>query len=149
MPIAKQDPTKVEILPNYKPNGELLTASEELCTVLHGYGRVEAKEVHYIDNYKFVGGVGRNVPRSIAKHWKNGTRPDGKPAISRVFCQAILPNDSNEIDFAQATGIQPMEPTKLAAMIGASDAQALIEALGIQKTAQLIEELKAGIAQAK
>jgi hypothetical protein len=138
----KSDPNKVQVFPAHDPKSAVPLANEEMCTVLYGYGKVAPTQRTDIDNYKGFGGVFRNIPRSVAQCWAKGTRPDGKPATSRVFIQAILPADANEVEFAQATGIQPMEPTQLAAMIGATDAQALIEALGAQKTLQLIEELK-------
>jgi len=141
MPV-KADVNKIEVLPAYKPDGTLASASEEMCIVLHGYGRVGSKEIHYIDDYKFVGGVGYNVPRAVATCWKKGIRHDGKPAVSRVFPQAILPADATAVDFAAVTGIEPMPAPELAAMINATDAQALVNALGAQKASQLIEDLK-------
>lgn len=133
---------QIEILPKYSPEGTTSGNDSEMCIVLHGYGRLAPTAVHYIDNYKFVGGVGRNIPRSVATAWKKGVRTDGKPAVSRVFPQAILPADATEVDFAAATGINPVEPAELAALINATDAQALIAALGRQKAAALIDDLK-------
>src|SRR5690348_15661156 len=118
----KADPSKVQVFPEHNPNKTILTPNEEMCTVLYGYGKVPPLQRTDIDNYRGVGGVFRNIPRNVAQCWAKGIRPDGKPAVSRVFIQAILPNDANEVEFAQATGIQPMEPQKLAAMIGATDA---------------------------
>lgn len=141
MATAKSTPSQVEILPEYKPNGKFVESNPDMCIVLHGYGRVAPDEVHYIDDYKFIGGVGRNIPRSIATQWKRGVNKDGKPAVSRVFPQAILPSDATEVDFAQATGINPMEPAQLAAMISATDAQSLVEALGMQKALELADLL--------
>lgn len=131
---------QIEILPKYESEG-FIEANSDMCVVLHGYGRVAATEEHYIDNYKFIGGIGRNIPRSVANCWKRGIRPDGKPAISRVYPQAILPSDASEVDFAAACGIAPMEPAKLAAMIDATDAHALVQALGRSKAVALAEEL--------
>jgi hypothetical protein len=142
MPTKSSDANKIEVLPSYKPDGTLVSSSEEMCIVLHGYGRVASTEIHYIDDYKFIGGVGYNIPRAVANCWKKGIRPDGKPAISRVFPQAILPADATSVDFAAVTGIDPMPASELAAMINATDAQSLVNALGAQKTAQLIDELK-------
>ncbi len=138
VPAAKKP--KFEVLPKYQPEG-MTTASSEMCIVLHGYCRVPATSIHYIDTYKFVGGVGHNIPKSVATAWKNGTTLDGKPAASRVFPQAILPSDATEVDFAAATGISPMEPAKLAAMINATDAKALVEAMGRQAAVALAEDL--------
>ena len=85
----------------------------EPVTVLYGYGKVAADHKCYIDNTLFVGGVARNVPYSTARHWKNGTRPDGKPVVSRVNLQAILPNHSTEVDFARVTGVRAIiEPNR-------------------------------------
>jgi hypothetical protein len=146
MATAKNtDPSGIEILPKYDPAGRLPIAASDMCTVLYGYGRVPATTVYYIDDYKFVGGVGRNIPRSVAKLWRTGTRADGKPAISRVYPQAILASDANEADFATATGVIPMPPSELAAMIDATEAQALVAALGRQKAAALIDDLKASL----
>lgn len=115
----------------------------DLCTVLHGYGRVAATEVHYIDNYKFVGGVCRHVPKPIAMAWAKGTRPDGKPPVSRVFIQAILPDglENEEAEFAKVTGVQPMEPARLAAMISATDAEAIVAAMGRTNAVAFAERL--------
>jgi hypothetical protein len=134
---------KFEVLPAYKPAG-YSNFSDEMCIVLHGYGRVDANSVHYIDEYKFVGGVGRNIPKQVAECWKKGIKNDGKPAVSRVFPQAILPSDATEVDFATATGISPMPPSQLAAMINATDARALVEAMGRQAAVALAEELLKG-----
>jgi hypothetical protein len=139
------DPTGIEILPKYEPNGRVPLAAADMCTVLYGYGKVPTQSVYYIDDYKFIGGVGRNIPRSVAKSWRTGIRPDGKPAISRVYPQAILASDATEADFATATGVIPMAPFELAAMIDATDAKSLVEALGRQKAAALIEDLKTNL----
>lgn len=116
---------------------------QELCTVLHGYGRVGPAEVHYIDNYKFVGGVCRHVPKPIAMAWAKGTRPDGKPAISRVFIQAVLPDglENEEVEFAKVTGVQPLAPATLAAMINATDASLLVASMGRARAVELAEKL--------
>jgi hypothetical protein len=133
--------SQVEILPSYQPGGKFVENNSDMCIVLHGYGRVAATEQHYIDDYKFIGGVGRNIPRSIANAWKKGVTRDGKPAVSRVFPQAILPSDATEVDFATASGINPMDPAKLAAMITATDAEVLVQALGLSKAMELAEQL--------
>jgi hypothetical protein len=140
-PVVKKP--KFEVLPAYKPNG-YTNASDEMCIVLHGYGRVSPTDIHYIDEYKFVGGVGHNIPKQVADCWKKGVRNDGKPAVSRVFPQAILPSDATEVDFASATGISPMPPAQLAAMINATDANALVKAMGRQAAVALAEELLKG-----
>lgn len=112
-----------------------------LCIVLYGYGRVAPTYRCFVDEYQFVGGVGRNIPYQVAKHWKKGTRADGKPPLSRVKIQAILPEDATEADFAKATGVSPMAPEKLAAMIGVTDAALLVKAMGRKRAIELAEEL--------
>ena len=119
----------------------------EACTVLYGYGVDAPDKRNHVDNYTFIGGVCRNVPRTVARAWKTGKRwQDGKPAISRIYLQAILPNDATEVDFAKATGVQPMDPARLAAMIGATDAAALVKALGAKQAAAFMEEIRKHIA---
>lgn len=141
MATSKPTSSQIEILPTYQPGGKIVESNPDMCIVLHGYGRVAPDEVHYIDDYKFTGGVGRAIPRSVATQWKKGVTRDGKPAVSRVFPQAILASDATEVDFAAASGINPMEPAKLAAMISATDAQSLVEALGMQKALELADLL--------
>jgi hypothetical protein len=119
----------VQILPKYDPS----TASqhEQTCTVLYGYGIDPPDKKKYVDTYLFVGGVGRNIPRNVAESWVSGVRwQDGKPASSRIYPQAILPNDAGPAEFALATGITPLPPAELAAMIAATDAKKLVEVLG-------------------
>src|SRR5258708_5230231 len=84
----------------------------DLVTVLHGYGKLAHSERHFVDTVLFTGGVARDVPYSLAKHWKAGTRPDGKSAIGKVFVQ-ILPQSATEADFVRATGKQPMPTSDL------------------------------------
>lgn len=137
----KKAASEVQVFAPYSP-----TRAEEnadLCTVLHGYGRVAADAKHYIDNYQFVGGVCRNVPRNVAQAWAKGVRwQDEKPAVSRVYLQAILPNNATEVDFSKATGIQLMPAAKLAAMIGATDAKSLVDAMGEQAALALADALR-------
>lgn len=118
----------------------------DLRTVLYGYGRVAPEQVVWVDNYKFTGGVCRNVPKQQAEAWRKGVRLDGKPAISRVFIQGVVANDASEVEFAHSTGIQPMEPIKLAAMIKATDARLLTEALGKTGAVALAESLMHSVA---
>lgn len=139
-PVEETKASAVEILPGFQNE---TVPSSDLCIVLHGYGRVAPTEVHYIDGYKVVGGVCRNVPRTIADHWKKGTRPDGKPCVSRVYPQAILSQgvENEDVEFAKATGVQPLSAAKLAAMINATDAAQLAAALGRQASVRLAEQL--------
>ncbi len=113
----------------------------DLVTVLHGWGRLHPKEKHYVDKVLFEGGVARNVPWPVARHWLHGTRPQPNPQRTyeqhgRVIVQ-VLPNDADEGDFIRATGIQPMAPERLAAMISAADLDAVFEALGAEKALAL------------
>ncbi|GAC1589067.1 MAG: hypothetical protein NVS4B1_33390 [Ktedonobacteraceae bacterium] len=129
------------ILPRF--NKDAHEVNTDMCTVLFGYGIDKPDYVKYVDNFKFVGGVCSNVPRNIARAWKTGKRwQDDKPAVSRIYLQAILPSDANEVDYAKATGIQLMEPARLAAMIGATDAAALVKAMGAKQAGILLEELR-------
>jgi len=61
--------------------------------------------------------------------------------ISRVKIQAILDEDAAEADFARETGVSPMAPEKLAAMIGVTDAALLVKAMGRKRAIELAEEL--------
>lgn len=134
----------VEVFPRYDPNTR--SDDDDMCVVLYGYGIVKTDHRQYVDDYLFVGGVGRNIPRTVADAWKRGKRwQDKKPALSRVYIQAILPNDANEVDFAKATGVTPMKPAELAAMIGATDAKTLVAALGRKQAVALAEQLMSNL----
>lgn len=103
-------------------------------TVLYGYGKVGPRVRHWLDDVAFLGGVARNVLYTKAAAWK-------KLPIGRAV--HILPQDADETAFARAAGIQPMAPAKLAAMIEASDLDAVFTALGPERAARLAKELKA------
>lgn len=143
-PAKAEVETKVSGAQVFAPyNPAKAEENDDMCVVLHGYGRVSPTEVHYIDNYKFEGGVCRNVPRTVATAWAKGKRwQDDKPAVSRVYIQAILPVNATEYDFSQATGIKPMPANQLAAMIGATDAASLVEAMGEQQALALADALR-------
>ena len=143
MPIQKKD--EIEVLPGYKGPDQIQGSGLDACIVLHGYGRVARNEVHFIDNYEFVGGIGRNIPKKVAEAWKKGTRLDGSPAISRVFPQAILPSTATEADFASAVGEPPMDPARLAALITSTDANLLVTALGRMKATEVAQGLLDGL----
>lgn len=117
----------------------------DLVTVLHGWGRLHPTERHFIDRVLFTGGVASNVPYSVAKHWKAGTRPDGKPTEGKVVVH-ILPNTAREGDYIKATGVQPMAAEKLAALLTGADLDAIFEALGAEKALQIAEGLRTRIA---
>lgn len=136
--MAGETPTPRRKEPKFK--------DEDQVTVLHGYGRVAANNRMYVDNQLFVGGVARNVPYQVAKHWAAGTRPDGKVATSRIYPQAILDADATEADFVRATGLQAhLEPEKLGAILGSLDADRLIAALGPHEARALINRLQKAI----
>jgi hypothetical protein len=102
-------------------------------TVLYGYGKVGAKDKVWVGGangttWLFEGGVCRNVPMSVAKHWKANTRPDGTPVLGYIDCH-ILPNDAKEIDFIEATGGKSLNADQAAAVIAASDLSKLANAL--------------------
>lgn len=131
-----------------EPKPEPTFTDTDLVTVLHGWGRLHPTERHYVDRILFVGGVATNVPYSVAKHWKAGTRPDGKPAEGRVMVH-ILPLTATEGDYIKATGVQPMEASRLAALITGADLDAIFEALGAEKALQIAEGLRSRIAGKK
>ncbi len=122
MPTIEKHSEKVEAVqveePQFKDSDEV--------TVLFGYGKEPAAKQHYIDNITFVGGVARNVPYGVVKHWQNGTRPDGKLATSRIKVQAVLPNNATEADFIRVTGIKgDISDAHLSALVSGLDAAQL------------------------
>lgn len=96
-----------------------------LVTVLYGYGRVPLDKISWLDDYEVRGGVIKDVPYAIAKHWEKGTRPDGKRPQGRVSVK-ILPKDATERDYAQAVGLSEGEMARLASFASSSDLDALI-----------------------
>lgn len=124
MPTIEKPAEKTEeaATPAFKDSDEV--------TVLFGYGKYAPTAQHFIDNYAFVGGIGRNIPYSVAKHWQAGTREDGKPVTSRVRIQAILSNHATEADYIRATGIQKsISDAHLSALVSGLDANALAKML--------------------
>ena len=113
---------------------------ESLCTVLYGYGKVSPASRSYLDDYVVEGGVIRNVPIATARHWKNGTRPDGKRPNGRVKI-LILKQDATEDDFLAACGLSADETRKLAMKFRGTDVQDIINQLGQEKARQLLEGL--------
>lgn len=138
---------------------EVTFEDEDLVTVLHGWTRVRPGEKHYVDKILFEGGVARNVPYRIARHWQKGTRPDGKSEqiYGRVVIQAILPNqvetgekdkdgkpvfrEVSDADFAKATGITPRPMSEFAAMLAGVDLDEVVKHLGVEKVKALIAGL--------
>lgn len=116
-------------------------ADEAYVTVLFGYGKVPLDKKWYVDGYECIGGVIKNVPRVIAEHWAKGTRPDGKPAVGRIFIQAILPKNASEADYIAATGQNAISAEKLAAYINSTEAKKIIEALGAEEATNLVMQI--------
>lgn len=114
---------------------------DEVYTVLHGWGRVAPGAFHFVDETRFEDGIARNVSGIIVKRWMTGRRKDGEVAASRVYLQAVLSNEADEGDFARITGIELMPAQRLAAMIRASDLNAIFAALGPKDTAAIAHKL--------
>lgn len=129
------------------------TKTNELVTVLFGYGKVPVGKVTYVDRVKFTDGVARNVPLEVAENWKNGTHSETKqPYATEGSKQSygrldviILPQDATEADFAKATGIKPMVASKFAALLKAYPVTEIVEALGEERSLQLANELRKAI----
>ncbi len=113
---------------------------DKLVSVLFGYGRVAPTSRSYLDDYLVEGGVVRNVPYSLAKHWQNGTRPDGKKSNGRVKIQ-ILPQDATESDFMLAVGLSPEEIHALALRFKGTNVEAIIAQLGVEGARDLFNTL--------
>lgn len=122
---------------------------DQYCTVLYGFGRVEPTRKSYVDGYECIGGVIRNVPRTVAENWSKGIRSDGKPTPGRVYIQAILPKTATEADFIAATGMNRVSMAQVAASISHVDARALIEALGQEEAAALAMQISKEISTAR
>lgn len=133
----------------------VVEVKSRLVTVLWGYGKERHDHVHKLDHTVFVGGVARNVPRTIAEAWKNGLRPegttkpyamDGKESYTPAGLDVIiLENDATEADFVRATGYKPMQASKFAALLRAYPASEIVEALGTERATQLANELRASL----
>lgn len=128
MPTASHKPTIKEPRTSRPVKPAAPYKDEELVTVLHGYGRVSAKSVSWLDDYRVIGGVIRNVPYGVAKQWKSGARPDGRKA-QRPMNITILPQDAPEADFARAAGVSVEDQEHMAAYMTATDADALLDRL--------------------
>ena len=129
-------------------------ASNDLyVTVLFGYnkpdvdGRINLNKKSYLDEFEGRGGVFRNIPRERAEQWAKGLDKKGKPAISRVFIQAILPNNAEEADFIGAIGKSNIPQEKFAAYIRASDTQFIIDTLGQEGAIELASRLSKELAK--
>lgn len=149
MPNSKNAPdqlTEETYAPEQAPSGDdLLSGSEpafqdtfgetdkpgKRYTVLHGYGRCAPSAVHYIDAVKFEGGVAKHVHEDVVRGWRDAANVRIK----------VLRDDATEMDYAEAVGMKPMNPSKMAALLGAADLDELVKVLGQGKTQQLIAAL--------
>jgi len=116
---------------------------DDRVTVLHGWGKDHPEQRHYVDKTLFIGGVARDVPYAIAKHWVKNTRPDGKieQVVGRVHVH-ILPDDSVEKDFVKATGIEPVPMDQFLTQLAGVDLDALINQIGVEKARSLIASIE-------
>jgi hypothetical protein len=117
-------------------------SDDELCTVLYGYGRVPPDKVSWLDDYEVRGGVIKEVPYSIAKHWKAGTRPDGKRPQGRVSV-IILPADATEADYMKAAGVTSSDLAKLTTLFSREELDALFNKLTPQQLSKVRQMLSA------
>ncbi len=125
--------SKTPVKTNEAATEIVAASSEELVTVLHGYGRLAPQAVHWIDTTKFIGGVARNVPRSLAQKWQEGR------TVRNII---ILPNDTEDIDFAREAHVAVSTPAQTAASIRAMDVAQLAHELGPEKTKELVKLLQ-------
>ncbi len=122
---------------------------ETLVTVLYGYGKVAPTSRSYLDDFLVEGGVIKNVPKSIALCWKNGTRPDGKRPYGRVPIQAILPNDATEEDYFKAVGMSSDNLNTLIMSFRGRNAQDVITQLGPENARRLFDALNQHFTQGR
>lgn len=97
---------------------------------------------------EFRAGVARNVRYGIAKRWKKTVQfkdqsDPGKTAIK------IVPNDTPETLFAKLCGVQPMQPQKQAAMLLASDLDAVLGEFSTEQLALFAQALQRRAASAQ
>lgn len=136
MPTA----TKKAVVVQYAPDPIEETDEDKLVTVLYGFGKVSPTSRSFLDDFLVEGGVIKNVPYRIAKHWLNGTRPDGKKPYGRVKVQ-VLPNDATEEDFMLAVGLSPEEIHALALRFKGTNVEAIIAQLGVAGARDLFNTL--------
>lgn len=131
----------------------------EKVTVLYGWNKVPPGSKQYVDKVLFKDGIARNVPYTVVKHWKRGTRPDGKndQICGKISIQAVLPDEVpsgknkedgtpimrlvDESDFARITGVDPMPVGKIMAQLAGVDLEALATQLGADRLKQLVDNL--------
>lgn len=107
----------------------------ELFTILQGWGRVPPDKVDSFDHFVKVGGVVKDVPYAYIRRMKRRN-----PRIFRYI--HVVPNETPEAEYPRITGLHPMDPPKLAAMLTASDPAAIFAALGPEKAREVIENLQ-------
>lgn len=117
----------------------------KLCTVLYGYGKVGKKDRLWVGGvggttWQFIGGICKDVPWSVAKHWKHNTRPDGSPVLG-LLAVHVLPHDASEADYVKAIGFEPKSIEETAAMIAAADFTKLAHALPDNVRELLVRQL--------
>lgn len=130
------------------PNAPVEEKKEEdfFVTVLHGWPHTPPNKITWIDGTKFVGGVARDVPNSVAQHWLKGTRPDGKPVSGRVVVH-VLPGDATAADYARKLNYTPISPSEMASMLDGVDVDALRQAMGQDRFDALAASLTRHVAK--
>jgi hypothetical protein len=123
----------------------------EKVTVLYGWNKVPSGYKQFVDKTLFKDGIARNVPYTTVKHWKQGTRPDGRLEMSygSIGIQAVLPNDATEADFIKATGITPMPVEQFASQLAGMDINALLTHMGVEKFKALIGDMESHLPPAQ
>ena len=112
----------------------------DIVTVLYGYGRVAPRAVSWLDSYRVDGGVIHNVPYAVAKHWKAGTRPDGKVPASKVNI-TIVPHDLPETEYAHAAGLTASEMQRWSSYLTLEDARDIIARIPADVLGQLKSDI--------
>lgn len=126
--------------PSYAPEAPAFTDADLVC-VLHGFGKILPTHKHMVDTIEFVGGVARNVPFSLARHWAAGTRPDGRKAEGRVKV-TILKNDADEEDMLEAAGLRTEDIAQLAKRYKRLSAKDIIREIGFEAAQALAEAIE-------
>lgn len=137
-PVPAAAPRNVDDL-----NSGRTYSDTDAVTVLHGWGRVEPERRDYKQGkskrfYEAVGGCVKNVQYADAKYWQEQW---GSKFVK------ILPPDATEADYARVTGIQPMNLSKLVAMIEAVEPDKLLAAWGTERSLRYMERLSKLIAE--
>lgn len=144
---AAEKPAAKIVYDGAQVHGEF--TDDDLVTCTYMYGQVGPKQVVYLGDVKFVGGVAKDVPFSTVKHWVKGTRQteteDGRILTKRAYFRVnflhAFPSSSTAVDWAKYAPIE-INPTNVAAMLQAADIAKIVEQLGPERTARLIEQLR-------